>query len=88
MPWEIATGETSDISACLEFTLRQKVLYHSYDESFPDSRELPGHFLGVSKNCGDALTFYILTKNNNKIISRSVVCPYNSDTHPNLRVNN
>ena len=46
-PLEVATGETPDISACLEFTFWQKVLYLSYDESFPDSKELPGRFLGV-----------------------------------------
>ncbi len=83
-PWEVSTGETPDISACLEFKFWEKVLYHSCDESFPDSHELPGYFLLISENCGDALTFYIL-KENKKIISRRVVHPYDSDTDPNLR---
>ncbi len=38
-PWEIATGETPDVSAYMDFTFWQKVLYHSYDESSPDSHE-------------------------------------------------
>ncbi len=61
------------------------MLNHSYDKSFPDSHEKPGYFLGVSESCGNALTFYILNENE-KIISRSVVHPYDSETDPNLRI--
>ncbi len=32
-PWEVGTGENPDISACLEFTFWQKVLFYSYNES-------------------------------------------------------
>ncbi len=64
---EVTTGQTPDIAAFLEVTFWQKVLYQAYDESFPDSHELPGRFLGMSENCGYTLTLYILTENN-KII--------------------
>ena len=82
-PMEKATGETPDISAFMQFTFWEKVLYYSHGESFPDTTEKVGRFLGVSENCGDALTFYILTKDE-QIISRSVVRKC-TETNPNLR---
>ena len=33
---------------------------HQANNSFPDSKELPGRFLGVAQNVGDTLTFVIL----------------------------
>ena len=66
----------------LQFTFWEKVLYLSHGESFPDTQEHVGHFLGVSENCGDALTFYILTKDE-QIISRSVVRKWTA-TNPNF----
>ncbi len=70
--WKIL--KSPDISAMLKFTLL-KTLYHSNNESFPDSMERLGHFLRDSKNYGDALTCYILTDNENTISSR-LVCPH------------
>ncbi len=39
-PFEVATGEAPDISACSEFIFWQKILYQSYDESFPQSHDM------------------------------------------------
>ena len=47
--------------------------------SFPRNKELPGRFVGVAENTGDALTFYILTDHTNQIIARSVVRPVSDD---------
>ncbi len=63
--------ETSGLSAMLEFAFWKKVLYHSHNESYPDTKERVGYFLGVSENCGDAPTFYVLTEDE-KILSSSI----------------
>ncbi len=64
-----------DISALLELSFWKEVLYHSYDELFPDAKEKVGHVLSVCENCGDTLTFYIDTEKE-KTICKSEVCPY------------
>ena len=40
--------------------------------TFPYSRDLPGTFLGLATNVGDALTYRVLTSDNT-ILSRSVI---------------
>ena len=39
--------------------------------------------MGIAENCGDALTYLILTNDTNQVISRSVVRPADDKTHPN-----
>ena len=54
-PYEKRHGTTPDISAYILFHFWEKIYYHSPDNSFPESKELPGYFLGVANNVGDAL---------------------------------
>ena len=78
-PTEVTFGETPDISAYLQFTFYQRVLHLDPTASFPRNKELPGRFVGVAENTGDALTFYILRDHTNQIIARSVVRPVSDD---------
>ena len=71
-PYESRHGVTPDISAYLLFTFWEKILYLDTETTFPNSKELPGYFLGVAKSSGDALTFLILTKHG-IVLVRSVI---------------
>ena len=82
---EVAFGETPDLSVLLQYSFYEEVLYLDHDTKYPESKEKPGYFVGIAENCGDALTYLILTKDTNQIICRSVVRPANNETHPNLR---
>ena len=61
------------------------VLYYTPDSSYPDLRECFGHFVGIAKNVGDALTYLILTDATQEIICRSVVRSALDKKNPNLR---
>ena len=54
------------------FHFWEKIYYHVPDNSFPESKELPGYFLGVANNVGDALTFIILSEDRQHL-HRSVI---------------
>lgn len=82
-PIECAFSYTPDVSALLCFTFYAPVLYCDVESSFPNSKELPGHFGGIAENVGDALTFKILTDDTQEIIYRSVVRPANDPDNPN-----
>ena len=71
-PLEVAFGLTPDISALLQYTFYEPIYYYDAEVSFPHSRELPGRFLGIAENVGDALTFQVLT-DENRVICRSVM---------------
>ena len=45
-----------------------------------------GYWVGVAENCGDALTYNILTADTLKIIPRSLVRPANESLKTNLRI--
>lgn len=70
-PIEVAFGITPDISALVQFAFYEPVYYYASDP-FPTTKELPGRFLGVAKNVGDALTYWVLTQSN-QVIARSVL---------------
>jgi len=72
-PYEIVTGNTPDISEYLHFSWYQPIWY--YDPSgFPETRELIGHFLGVTHNVGQAFCYWILPKSGAPI-ARTTVRP-------------
>ena len=71
-PYEKRHGATPDISAFLMFTFWEKILYLDTEQTFPNSKELPGHFMGIAQSSGDALTFLILN-NTKQILVRSVI---------------
>ncbi len=44
----------------LQFMVWKKFLYFYHNKYFSDTKERVGYFVGISENCGDANTFYIL----------------------------
>ena len=54
------------------FTFCEEILYLDNEQSYPNSKEVPGYFLGVAKHSGDALTFNILTAHGT-VLTRSVI---------------
>jgi hypothetical protein len=76
-PYEMGTGITPDISAYLQFTFWERVIWLDNEEKWPASKERNGYWLGVCHNVGDHLTYYILDDQSKQVVCRSVVCPYN-----------
>ena len=70
----------------LQFYWYEPVLYKDTDPKFPHTKELPGHFVGIAKNTGDALTFQILCEDSKTIIDRSVVRSALDAKHQSRRV--
>jgi hypothetical protein len=67
-------GSTNDISPLLCFHFWEPVYYKLDNSDFPsDSREKSGHFVGISKSVGHAMTFKILTDDTLKVIHQSNV---------------
>jgi hypothetical protein len=79
-------GHTPDISVLLHFHFWQKVYYKKVDSYFPsDSVEAVGHFVGISDQCGHALTYKVFHPSTQKVIHCSLIC--STDTSdPNFRV--
>ena len=84
-PLEVAFGETPDISSLLSFRWYDDVFYLDADETFPHSKEKPGKFVGIAENCGDAMTYLILTEDTKQVIARSVVRRADNPFAPNAR---
>jgi len=78
-PYQMRHGVTPDISAYLQFIFWERVLYLDTEETWPNCKERPGHWLGVAHNVGDNLTFYIYDDQAKQVLARSVVCPYNDN---------
>ena len=73
IPMTLRHGDTRDISHLLMFSFFEPVYYFDYD-SFPESSERLGYWIGHSKNIGDALTWKIWDPENpNAEIYRSTV---------------
>ena len=81
-PDQVAGGDTPDISHILMFYWFEPVLYLDPAISFPESKEMPGYFVGFAHNVGDFLTFKILKEDMKTVIHRSVV---RSASDPNSR---
>ena len=74
-PLEISRGETPDISM-FNYYFWEPIWY--YDPMAPklSSKLKKARWLGIAPNCGDALTYYINTENEqgrNRIFVRSVI---------------
>ena len=80
-PTQKRTGITPDISAFLQFSFWEPVLYASHETSFPSTTKRPGHWVGVAHNVGDHLTFEIYDDQMKKIVTRSVVRSFNRNKH-------
>ena len=71
-PEEVATGVSADVSAYMDHTFYDPIYYYDETQSFPSTKEQLGRWLGPALHCGDALTFYVLTENN-QVITRSTI---------------
>jgi len=70
-PLRAATGTTNDISPLLWFDFYEPVYYHIDNASLPfDSKELCSHWVGISENVGNFMTFKILTDDTKRVIYR------------------
>jgi hypothetical protein len=85
---EACFGITPDISALLLFTFYERIYYLDAEVPFPSSKERAGYFVGIAKNIGDALTFWILTEDNECLIARSVLRTAEDPNKPNKRLDN
>ena len=72
-PLQYRTGVTQDISAYLQFTFWQPVLYLDHEQSWSSSKERSGHWLGIAHNIGDALTFWVFDDQSKHLLTRSVL---------------
>jgi hypothetical protein len=87
IPLQIAEGTTQDISPLLRFYWWEPVYYKVDDASFPsDSREERGHFVGISRNVGNAMTYKILCDKSLKVLHRSNLRSAANPSDPNLRL--
>ena len=62
-----------DISHILQFVWMGPVLYLDHMETFPNSKEQGGYFVGFAENVGDTLTFKVLKEDMRMVLFRSVV---------------
>jgi hypothetical protein len=87
-PYEILHGSTPDISVFWALHFWDKVRFLAHEEKFPNNKELPGRFLGVSWEAGNHLSYLIIPEEPSmtypQVLTRSVVEP---DDGTNLRYN-
>ena len=57
----------------MQFHFYEKIYYLELTAIFPDTKELPGYWLGVADNVGDSLCYHILTAHKRPVLERSVV---------------
>jgi hypothetical protein len=87
IPLQVAEGVTQDISPLLRFYWWEPVYFKVDDASFPsDSREERGHFVGISRNVGHAMTYKILCDKSLKVIHRANLRSAANPSDPNLRL--
>ena len=79
IPITVRTGVTKDISAFLQFSFWQPVLYLDHEGVWPASKERTGRWVGVTENIGDQLTYWILDEQSKQLVARSVVRPLNNN---------
>jgi hypothetical protein len=87
IPLQCAEGSTQDISPLLRFYWWEPVYFKLDDAPFPStSREERGHFVGISRNVGHAMTYKILCDKSNKVLHRANLRSANDPSDPNLRL--
>jgi len=85
-PYECHWGDTPDISV-FRFPFWSEVWYYSPSNQFPQSKMLPGQFLGIAQNVGDAFCYLVLTEPMDastapQVIARSVISQCSSASVP------
>ena len=79
VPLQMRTGTTPEISAYLQFQFYEQVLYLDHEDTWPATKERIGRWVGVAKNVGDALTFWIIDEQSKHFVAHSVVHPFNKN---------
>ena len=87
IPIEAFYGYTPDISSVLLFSFLQKV--NNLDAGIPISKlkRKAGRFVGIAKNDGDAMTFWIWNEDTGNSIAKSVIMKADNTINVNKRVN-
>ena len=81
IPQSIVTGERTDISQFLSFHFYQEVFYEEPDKG----GESLGRWIGPADNKGDKLTYWVLTKDTERLIVRSNVRVAKDPMFPNRK---
>ena len=88
-PFQARFGRTPDISDLLAFRFWEEVYYLDPEESFPNSKEKKGYWVGTTENIGDALTYWIVPEEEGRLrkpIARSVVRSVSDPIRENRRI--
>jgi hypothetical protein len=67
-PMERGLGITPYIFPFLQFHFYEPVYYldNGHERNYPDTKEKYGWWCGPTENCGDAMTYWILTSDMNQ----------------------
>ena len=76
VPKQKRHGVTVDISAYLQHAFWDPILYYDHEASWPATKERSGRWVGVCKNVGDVLTYWIVDDQTKQLLARSVVRPF------------
>ena len=81
----MVTGTTNDISPLLSFEFYKPIYYHMDDTPFPSaSKEYCGHWVGISENVGNFMTYKVLTDDTLRVIHHSNIHLARDPTSKNL----
>ena len=69
-------GVLPDISAYLQHAFWDPILYLDHEETWPNTKERPGRWLGIAHNIGDCLTYWVLDDQTKRVLARSVIRPF------------
>ena len=72
-PTQNQKGVTPDISAFLQFTFWQPILYLDHESHWPKSKERSARSVGMAHSIGDALTYWVLDDQSKQLLARSIV---------------
>ena len=72
-PYEKRHGITPDISAYLQHTFWEPIVYLDHEETWPTTKERAGRWVGIAHNIGDTLTYWIFDEQSKQLLARSIV---------------
>lgn len=78
-PLQYKTGVTPDISAFLQFSFWQPVLYLDHESEWSSLKERSGRWVGIAHNNNDPFTFWIFDDQTIQLLARSVVRPFSQN---------
>ena len=78
-PHQKRHGVLPDISAYLQHAFWDPILYFDHEETWPNTKERPGRWLGIAHNIGDCLTYWVLDDQTKRVLARSVIRPFSGN---------